>query len=99
VSPAFGPLVRALQPMHIVALLFQGVVVVSGGFITFLWLLSVYAPTTVASFSFLTPIFGLAIGRLLLGEPLGARIVVSCLLVGAGILLINYRPSARVRAA
>jgi drug/metabolite transporter (DMT)-like permease len=99
VSPAFGPLVRALQPMHVVALLFQGAVVVSGGFIAFLWLLSVYAPTTVASFSFLTPIFGLAIGRLLLSEPLGARIVVACLLVGAGILLINYRPSATARAA
>ena len=37
----------ALQPVHLVALLFQGAVVVSGGFITFLWLLSVYAPTTV----------------------------------------------------
>lgn len=73
--------------------------VASGGFITFLCLLSVYSPTTVASFTFRMPIFGLAIGRLLLSEPVGARIIVACVLVGAGILLINYRPSATVRAA
>lgn len=93
VSPAFGPLVRELQPIHLVELLFQAVVVVSGGFLSFLWLLSVYSSTTVASFSFLTPVFGLAMGRLLLSEPLGLQIVGAGLLVGAGILLINHRPA------
>jgi drug/metabolite transporter (DMT)-like permease len=76
-----------------VELLFQAVVVVSGGFLSFLWLLSVYSSTTVASFSFLTPVFGLAMGRLLLSEPLGLQIVGAGLLVGAGILLINRRPA------
>ena len=75
----------------------QGVVIVPGAFITFLWLMSVYASTTVASFSFLTPIFGLAIGRLVLSEPLGLQIVGACLLVGAGILLINQGSAQQVR--
>lgn len=97
VSPAFGPLIRDVQPIHIAELLVQGVVIVPGAFITFLWLMSVYASTTVASFSFLTPIFGLAIGRLVLSEPLGLRIVGACFLVGAGILLINQGSAQPVR--
>jgi drug/metabolite transporter (DMT)-like permease len=91
VSPAFGPLVRELQPVHLAEVLVQGVLIVPGTFIVFLSLMSAYSSTTVASFSFLTPIFGLAIGRLVLSEPLGLRIVAACLLVGAGILLINHR--------
>lgn len=91
VSPAFGPLIREVQPVHLWELLAQGVLIVPGTFIVFLSLMSAYSSTTVASFSFLTPIFGLAIGRLVLSEPLGLRIVAACLLVGAGILVINHR--------
>lgn len=89
VSPAFGPLMREVRSVHLAELFLQGVVIVPGTFIVFLSLMSAYSSTAVASFSFLTPIFGLAIGRLVLSEPLGLRIGVACLLVGAGILLIN----------
>lgn len=91
VSPLFGPLVRDLQPVHLFWLVFQAGVVVSGGFIAWLWLLSVYPASTVASFSFLTPVFGLAMGWLLLGEPLGPQILIAGGLVAAGIILINRR--------
>lgn len=91
VSPMFGPLVRDLQPVHLFWLVFQAGVVVSGGFIAWLWLLSVYPASTVASFSFLTPVFGLAMGWLLLGEPLGPQILIAGGLVAAGIILINRR--------
>lgn len=91
VAPLFGPLIRDLQPIHLFWLLFQAAVVVSGGFIAWLWLLSVYPAALVASFSFLTPIFGLLLGWLLMGEPLTATVIASAGLVAGGIVLINRR--------
>jgi drug/metabolite transporter (DMT)-like permease len=98
ISPAFGPLVRELGPLHFAGLLFQVVAVVSFGFIFWLWLLSVYPASTVASFSFLTPVFGLSLGWLLLGEPVGPGILGAAALVAAGIVLINRKPAPKPTA-
>lgn len=92
-APFFGPLIRELQPQHIAWLLFQSSVVVAGGFITWLWLLSVYPAPTVASFSFLTPILAIALGALIFGETVTWAILAAAGLVAAGIVLIN-RPTA-----
>lgn len=97
-APLFGPLVRELQPLHLVGLVFQSSVVVAGGFITWLWLMSVYPSATVASFSFLTPILALGMGALIFGESVTWAILLAALLVGAGIVLIN-RPAARAPTA
>lgn len=96
-SPLFGPLIRELTPLHIAGLLFQSSAVVAGGFILWLWLLSVYPTATVASFSFLTPIFAIALGVLLYGESVTVPIGFAAVLVAGGIVLIN-RP-ARPKAA
>jgi drug/metabolite transporter (DMT)-like permease len=91
-APFFGPLVRDLQPIHLAGLVFQASVVVAGGFITWLWLMSVYPSSTVASFSFLTPILALGLGALIFGESITWPILVAAGLVAAGIVLIN-RPT------
>ena len=93
-APAFGPLIRDLQPVHFAGLFFQVVIVVTAGFILWLWLLSIYPASGVASFSFLTPVFGLTLGWLLLGEPIGPGILGAASLVCVGIVLINRRPAA-----
>lgn len=90
-APAFGPLLREVQPLHWLGLVFQSSVVVAGGFIAWLWLLSVYPTSTVASFSFLTPVFSIALGAMILGEDVTPSLVVSAGLVGLGIVLINRR--------
>ena len=91
-APLFGPLIRDLEMIHLAGLAFQGVVVVSAGFMFWLWLLSLYPAASVASFSFLTPIFGVALGWLILDEHVGLPLIGSALLVAAGIILIN-RPA------
>lgn len=91
VAPLFGPLIRDLQPAHIWWLIFQASVVVTGGFIAWLWLLSAYPAATVASFSFLTPIFALSLGAIVFSEPLTWALVGSAALVIAGIVIINRR--------
>jgi drug/metabolite transporter (DMT)-like permease len=92
-APLFGPLLRDLEPVHLLGLVFQSSVVVAGGFIFWLWLLSVYPAATVASFSFLTPVFALAFGALLYGEEVTPALALAAVLVAAGIVLIN-RPRA-----
>ncbi|WP_435259044.1 DMT family transporter [Thioclava sp. FR2] len=94
VSPLFGELVRAITFYHILGLLFQSTAVIAGGFIFWLWLLSVYPTAIVASFSFLTPVFSLGFGVLLYGEHVTLPILFSATLVGMGIALINRRSAA-----
>ncbi|WP_149589890.1 DMT family transporter [Tabrizicola flagellatus] len=91
-APFFGPLIRDLQAVHILGLLFQSSVVVAGGFIAWLWLLSVYPGATVASFSFLTPVLAVGLGALVFGETVTGSILASVILVAAGIVLINRPP-------
>ncbi|MFO8126581.1 DMT family transporter [Yoonia sp.] len=85
----FGPFIRDLAPVHIAGLVFQIVVVVSAGFIFWLWLLSIYPASGVASFSFLSPVLAVGLGWLLLGEEIGPSLIAALVLVALGILLIN----------
>ncbi|NRB04639.1 MAG: DMT family transporter [Rhodobacteraceae bacterium] len=87
----FGEFIRDLQPIHIAGLLFQIVAVASFGFLLWFWLMSIYPASSVASFSFLSPVFGVILGRLLLGEEVGLSIWIALTLVAAGIFLINRR--------
>ncbi|MBW8853807.1 MAG: EamA/RhaT family transporter, partial [Bradyrhizobium sp.] len=41
-------------------------------------------------FTFLTPLFGVAAGDLVLGEPLTPAFAVAVLLVAAGLILVNH---------
>lgn len=90
-APFFGPLLREVTAIHWVWLVFQSSVIVAGGFIAWLWLLSVYPTSTVASFSFLTPILAMTMGHFVFGEALVPGLIAAALLVGVGIALINRR--------
>lgn len=88
-SPALGPLVRDFTPLIGGVVVFQVVVVVCFGFSAWLWIVRHYPATQMASFIFLTPVFGAAFGVLLLGEPLTVQLVVALVMVSIGIVLIN----------
>lgn len=87
----FGPLLRDIQPDHWFWVVFQSGVVVAGGFVTWLWLLSVYPTSTVASFSFLTPIFAIILGYVIFDEVLSPSLIGASVLVSMGIILVNRR--------
>ncbi|MEO5615295.1 MAG: DMT family transporter [Cypionkella sp.] len=89
--PFFGPLIRDVEPIHWVWLVFQAGVIVAGVFITWLWLLSVYPTSTVASFSFLTPLFANVLGYFIFDEALSFGLIMAAGFVAAGITLINLR--------
>jgi drug/metabolite transporter (DMT)-like permease len=96
-APFFGPLLRDPTWVHWAGLAFQIVIVVSAGFIFWLWLLARYPASGVASFSFLSPVFGVGLGWLLLGETVGWSLVAALGLVAAGLFAIN-RPNGVYRA-
>lgn len=90
-SPVFGPLIRDFTPLIGGVLAFQVVVVVCFGFTAWLWIVRHYPATQMASFIFLTPVFGAAFGVLLLGEPLTVQLIVALVMVSIGIVLINRK--------
>ena len=69
--------------------IFQAVVIVAAGFLIWFWTLSVYPATSIASFSFFGPIFGVFFGWLILKEEISILIFLSLALVSCGIYLIN----------
>ncbi len=95
-SLLFGPWIRDFEISHGLVVVFQSVVVVAGGFLGWLYLLKRYPTASVASFSFLAPLFGAGFGWLLLDEPMTIDIWWSLVLVAVGLVLIN-RPQPRRR--
>ncbi|MEM8592515.1 MAG: DMT family transporter [Pseudomonadota bacterium] len=88
----FGPLVRELEPVHWYALAFQVFCIASFGFLFWFWLIKIYPATSVASFSFLSPVFSVMLGALLLGEEVGVGLIGALVLVTLGLILINRPP-------
>jgi drug/metabolite transporter (DMT)-like permease len=73
------------------ALLFQTLVVAIASYLAWFWLLRHYLTSRLMLLSLLTPIFGVALGALLLGDPIDLRFAFGTLLVLAGILIVNAR--------
>ena len=61
-------------------------------YLTWMWMLH-YPATQMSSFTFLTPVFALAFGVVLLDEPLTLQLVLALCGVAAGIVLVNRKPA------
>ena len=87
------PGIVAATPLVLGMLAYQVVVVAFASYLAWFWLISRYPAGRLSSFSFLTPLFGLVAGALILGEPVGWALLLALALVGIGIALVN-RPAA-----
>jgi len=79
----------AFTPTSIASLAFQGVVVSFASYLAWFRMLRRYLATGLSVFSFMTPIFGVTFGVLILGEPLTAAFAVGAALVLAGIVTVS----------
>ncbi|MFT6751014.1 MAG: drug/metabolite transporter (DMT)-like permease [Candidatus Azotimanducaceae bacterium] len=86
-----GEPVREPTAMIYGILAFQVIVIVSIGFLVWFWVLLTYPVSNMASFSLLTPIFGVFFGWLIFDDVITPVLGIALLLVGAGIILINRR--------
>jgi drug/metabolite transporter (DMT)-like permease len=91
---AKAPLPSHLSLMAGLSLAFQIVVVCFASYLLWFWLMRHYPATRLASFTLLTPVFGLLLGALLLDEPITPRLMVALVAVALGIVLVN-RPTPR----
>lgn len=78
------PLVWASLGLQIIGVAFAS-------YLTWFWLITRYPATRLSAFSFLTPLFGMGFGALLLGERITPLLAAAMALVGMGIWLVNRR--------
>ncbi len=73
----------------IASLLYQALWVASLSYVIWLVLIARYSATRLSVVTFVTPLFGAALGVLLLGETLGPELAVAVAAVALGILLVS----------
>ena len=83
--------VIALTPMALTGLLYQGAIVAFATSLAWFWLLTRYLAGRLAVFGFLTPLFGVMMGAVILAEPLRPAFLGALAMVGAGIWLVNAK--------
>lgn len=71
------------------ALAYQTIWVVSVTFVVWFALIARFSASRLSAFTFLTPLFGVAAGHLVLGEPLTPAFAAAVALVAAGLVLVN----------
>jgi len=80
-----------LDGVVLLSLFYQSVLIAFASYLTWFWLLRQYLASRLSVFSFLTPLFGVAFGVVLMHDAVGPRFAVAALLVLAGIVLVNRR--------
>jgi drug/metabolite transporter (DMT)-like permease len=87
----FGERVTALPSMLALgSLAYQTVWVVSVTFVAWFALIIRYSASRLSVFTFLTPLFGVAAGHLILGDPLTPAFAVAAAMVAGGLVLVNW---------
>ena len=81
-----------LSALAVASLLYQGAIVSFASYLAWFWLLRRYLAGRLSVFSFLTPLFGVVSGVMVLGEPLRPAFVFAGVLVGCGIVAVNRTP-------
>ena len=74
------------------AVLYQSLVTATFGFVTWNTLLQKYGAVALHSFIFIMPIAGVALGGLILNEPITTKLLIALALIVVGILIVHWRP-------
>ena len=85
-----------VTPLAVASLAYQSVIVAFASYLAWFWLLTQYFAARLSVFTFMTPLFGVAFGAVLLAEPLTPAFLVAALAVAGGIVLVNLPAANRV---
>jgi drug/metabolite transporter (DMT)-like permease len=86
------PMISRLDYKIVGAVLYTGLVTAAFGFLAWNTLLQKYGAVALHSFIFIMPIAGVALGGLVLGEPITAKLLIALAFIVAGILLVHLKP-------
>ena len=75
----------------VASLFYQSVLIAFASYLIWFWLLRQYLASRLSVFSFLTPLFGVAFGVLLMHDHVGVRFALAAVMVLGGIVLVNRR--------
>ena len=84
-----------VSSLAIASLLYQTVWIASITYLTWFWLIRHYPAPKLASFTFLTPLFGVLGGWLVLEEPVTVALLVAMVMVAVGVYLVNRQTEIR----
>ena len=91
-SVIFGERIHALpSAVPLASLLYQTIWISSVTYVAWFALIVRYSASRLSAFTFLTPLFGVAAGNLVLGEPITPAFAAAAALVAAGLVLVNRR--------
>lgn len=91
-------MVTRLDAPVIGSLLYQSLVTASFGFVAWNTMLQKYGAVSLHSFVFIMPIAGVAMGGLVLGEPITLKIILALAFIVAGILVVHWQPKKEAPA-
>jgi len=86
-----GTMIEYVNLNVLIALLYQGLVIASFGFVAWNNMLQKYGAVSLHSFLFLMPVSGVLLGGLVLGEPITFNILLALVLIVSGILVVNLK--------
>ncbi len=91
ISFLFNDFIRDMNISLVLIFLFQVTIIMCLGFIGWLWVMSRYSASSTSSFAFLTPIFGVLFGWLIMDDNINLQIYFSLFLTCMGIYMINAK--------
>jgi len=89
------PMVNAPGGGVVVAILYQGLITGSFGFVAWNVLLQRYGAVSLHTFIFIMPVVGVLLSGLLLKEPITGNILIALALIGAGIFITQFIRNTR----
>ena len=93
VALALGQTWFTPTPLVWASLLYQTLIMSFASLLAWFWLLRHYLASRLGVFTFLTPVLGVVLGTVLLGEPLEHRFVVGAVIVLSGIMTVSLHTS------
>ena len=91
-------MVFRLDTPVICSLLYQSLITASFGFVAWNTMLKKYGAVSLHSFMFIMPIAGVALGGLMLGEPISLKILLALAFIVFGILVVHWHPKREASA-
>ncbi len=64
-------------------------------YIAWFWLIRHYPASRLAALTFLSPLFGVLAGVVILDEPLTSALLLAMVLVAVGVYLVNRKPGSQ----
>jgi len=86
-----GAMISNIDAKILGALMYQGLVTASFGFLAWVTLLQKYGAVALHSFLFIMPMAGVLLGGLILNEPITFKILIALLLIVSGILVVHFK--------